>query len=102
MFFAIRSGARNLRALLKMRISILALLLLPLSGCRHKPPYVEPPPTWRWADVGKSCTTDAPATELPISARDSLGYPFGTPGAQDHWEEQASVSQDSGRMGRSS
>jgi len=65
------------------------ITLLAVSSCHYKPPYVEPAPRWRWADVGKNCTPDAPATELSRAARDSLGYPFGPPGKGDSWEERA-------------
>jgi hypothetical protein len=68
-----------------------AAALLVLSTCRHKPPYVEPPPSWRWADVGKSCTPDAPATELAKPARDSLGTPFGR---ADVWGTRAKIARD--------
>jgi hypothetical protein len=68
-----------------------AAALVALISCRHKPPYVEPPPRWRWADVGKTCTQESPATELPAAARDSLGAPFGS-GRHDPWAERAALS----------
>jgi hypothetical protein len=75
-----------------MRIAVFAVVLLLLGGCRHKPPYIETPLKWRWADVGKTCAADAPASELPLSTRDSLGHPFGTPGKYDDvWGYRASI-----------
>lgn len=55
------------------------------------PAYVEPPPRSRWADVGKTCTRESPATELAAAARDSLGAPFGS-GSHDPWAERAALS----------
>ena len=46
---------------------------------------------WRWADVGKSCTLDAPATELPKAARDSTGHPFGMAGKPGFWATRATI-----------
>jgi len=68
-----------------------AAALVVLFSCRHKPIYVEPPPMWRWADVGKPCTKESPATELAAAARDSLGTPFGA-GRHDPWAERAALS----------
>jgi hypothetical protein len=68
-----------------------AAALVVLFSCRHKPAYVEPPPRWRWADVGKTCTRESPATELATVARDSLGAPFGS-GRHDPWAERAALS----------
>ena len=70
---------------------MMPILLAAVVSCHHKPPQVEPPPRWRWANVGK-CTTDAPATDLPLAARDSLGYPFGRFGRGDPWAARAIVS----------
>src|SRR6266545_2424709 len=68
------------------------LMFIPLSlGCRQKPVYVEPPPRWRWANVGE-CSPDAPARELTRAARDSLGNPFGRPGTQDVLADRAAIS----------
>jgi len=61
------------------------------SACHHKAPYVEPPPRWRWADLGKSCEPNSPAPSVPAAARDSLGHPFGRPGTQDHWASRAEL-----------
>jgi hypothetical protein len=71
--------------------ALTAAALFAMSACRHKPPYVEPPPNWRWADVGKSCTPDSPATELPAASRDSTGHPFGMPGKPDVWLTRATI-----------
>jgi hypothetical protein len=65
--------------------------LLAGSACRHKPPYVEPPPNWRWADVGRRCTPDSPATELTAAARDSTGHPFGMARKSSVWETRAAI-----------
>lgn len=81
----------NLSQAYVVRSAIVSVMLLPLLGCRHKPPYVEPPPQGRWADIGKQCTSASPATELSKSLRDSLGNPFAAPGAQDAWAERASI-----------
>jgi hypothetical protein len=46
-----------------------------------------------WANVGKECTPNAPVTEIPSSARDSLGDPFGIHGKYDKpWERRAEIS----------
>ena len=68
-----------------------AVVLIAASSCHHRPTYVEPPPRWCWANVGKVCTLDAPATELPVAARDSLGSPFGDPGKRDVWATRAAI-----------
>ena len=46
---------------------------------------------WRWADVGRSCTPDAPATELAAAPRDSTGQPFGMAGKSSVWETRAAI-----------
>jgi hypothetical protein len=46
-----------------------------------------------WANVGKVCTKNSPIAEIPSSARDSLGDPFGNPGKHnDPWEKRAEIS----------
>lgn len=73
---------------------VLALAIIAaLVGCRHKPPYVEPPPRWRWADVGKVCTPNSPAYSLPDSLRDSSAHPFRW-AQRNEWEEKAKLTQD--------
>ncbi len=64
-----------------------------LAGCRHKAHYVEPPPRWRWADVGKVCTTSSPAYPLPDALRDTSAHPFGLAHVSD-WETKAKLTQD--------
>jgi len=62
-------------------------------GCRHKATYVEAPPAWRWADVGKNCTQDAPGYPLPDSLRDTSAHPFRSASSND-WEDKAKLTQD--------
>ena len=74
--------------------SAFLLPLIPIavaSACHRKAPYVEPPPRWRWADVGKSCEPTSPTPSVPAAARDSLGHPFGTPGTHDRWANRAKL-----------
>ena len=61
-------------------------------GCRHKPPYVEPAPRWRWADVGKVCTPSSPGYPLPDSLRDASANPFGR--GSKKWDDKAKLTQD--------
>lgn len=76
-----------------MRQIVLATALVFICACNRKAPYVEPPPRWRWANVGKECTQNSPVTEIPASARDSLGDPFGNPGKHNNpWEKRAEIS----------
>jgi hypothetical protein len=62
-------------------------------GCRHKAPYVEPPPRWHWADVGKVCTPNSPAYPLPDLLRDTSAHPFRSADSND-WEDKAKLTQD--------
>jgi hypothetical protein len=62
-------------------------------GCRHKAPYVEPPPRWRWADVGKVCTPNSPAYPLPDTLRDTSAHPFRSADSNE-WEDKAKLTQD--------
>jgi len=63
-----------------------------LSGCHHKAPYVEPPPSWRWADVGTVCTVGSPTYSLPETLRDTTVHPFGMAG-KNEWEHRARITQ---------
>jgi hypothetical protein len=75
-----------------MRLIVFATAFVSVCACHRKEAYVEPPPRWRWANVGKDCAQDAPVTEVPQSARDSLGDPFGNPGKHnDPWEKRADI-----------
>ena len=71
--------------------ALLAALFATLISCRYNPSQVEPRPTWRWANVGKICTLDSPATELAPAARDSLGSPFRSPSGRDVWADRAAI-----------
>jgi hypothetical protein len=64
-----------------------------LAGCRHKAPYVEPPPRWRWADVGKVCTDESPSYPLPDSLRDTSAHPFRWAHGNDY-EDKANLTRD--------
>src|ERR1700736_1766147 len=69
--------------------------LVSISSCHRKEPYVEPPrrPAGVWANVDKECTQNSPVTEIPASARDSLGDPFGNPGKHNNpWEKRVEIS----------
>ena len=68
-----------------------AVIWITTSSCHHRPTYVEPAPKWRWANVGKACSADSPATQIPVAARDSLGSPFGLPGKPGPWAERAAI-----------
>ncbi len=73
---------------------VLAFLFISaFAGCRHKTPYVEPPPRWRWADVGKVCTPGSPPYALPDSLRDTSAHPFRWAHGND-WEDKAKLTQD--------
>jgi hypothetical protein len=77
-----------------LRLIFLAALVS-ICACHRKEAYVEPPrrPVGTWASVGKECTTNAPITDIPSAARDSLGHPFGSPGEHgDAWAKRAEVS----------
>jgi hypothetical protein len=63
------------------------------TGCTHKAPYVEPPPSWRWADVGKVCTPSSPSYPLPDSLRDTSSHPFKSAYGND-WEDKANLTRD--------
>jgi len=82
----LRFFARRTAAVVLPIVSLLFAI-----SCHHKPPYVEPPPNWRWANVGKNCTPDSPAPTVPAAARDSLGHLFGHPGTQDKWATRAEL-----------
>src|SRR4030081_3867524 len=69
------------------------VLIAALLGCRHKAPYVESPPRWRWADVGKVCTPNSPAYPLPDTLRDTSAHPFRSANSND-WEDKAKLTQD--------
>jgi hypothetical protein len=69
------------------------VLIAALAGCRHKAPYVEPPPRWRWADVGKVCTGESPSYPLPDSLRDTSSHPFRWAHGNDY-EDKANLTQD--------
>jgi hypothetical protein len=69
-----------------LRVAVISVFL----SCRRQPVNLEPPPNWKWADVGQACTPGSPAYELPAAARDSLGAPFGS-GTQDPWAERAAI-----------
>jgi hypothetical protein len=64
-----------------------------LAGCRHKAPYVEPPPRWRWAEVGKVCTAESPPYPLPDSLRDTSAHPFRWAHGND-FEDKANLTRD--------
>ena len=64
-----------------------------LAGCRHKAPYIEPPPRWRWADVGKVCTDESPSYPLPDSLRDTSAHPFRWAHGNDY-EDKANLTRD--------
>ena len=64
-----------------------------LAGCRHKAPYVEPPPRWRWAEVGKVCTAESPSYPLPDSLRDTSAHPFRWAHGND-FEDKANLTRD--------
>jgi hypothetical protein len=78
----------------RSRVALLtpAVVLIATSSCHHKPTYVEAPPRWRWANVGKNCTLTAPANELPVAAGDTFLSPFGPPGRGDNWAHRAAIS----------
>ncbi|MBA3656081.1 MAG: hypothetical protein H0W69_01870 [Gemmatimonadaceae bacterium] len=61
-----------------------------IIACRHKAPYVEPPPRWQWADVGAHCTAESPAFSLPAALRDTSRHPFRM-GGKDPWEQKAAI-----------
>jgi hypothetical protein len=69
------------------------LFIAALAGCRHKAPYVEPPPRWRWADVGKVCTDKSPSYPLPDSLRDTSAHPFRWAHGNDY-EDKANLTRD--------
>lgn len=78
-----------------MRLIVLVTALAAICACHRKETYVEPPrrPAGSWANVGNECTQNSPVTEIPSSARDSLGDPFGNPGKHnDPWEKRAEIS----------
>src|SRR5450759_3275921 len=80
---------------MRLRLIFLATTLAAICACHRKEAYVEPPrrPVGVWANVGKVCTKYSPVTEIPSSARDSLGEPFGNPGKHnDPWEKRAEIS----------
>jgi hypothetical protein len=75
-----------------LRLIVLAMSVS-ICACHNKEAYIESQPRWRWANVGKECTPDAPVAEIPPSARDSLGDPFGNPGKHNNpWEKRAEIS----------
>ena len=77
------------------RLIVLVITLAAICACHRKEVYVEPPrrPVGAWANVGKECTQNSPVTEIPSSARDSLGDPFGNPGKHNNpWEKRAEIS----------
>jgi hypothetical protein len=86
-WFASRGEATNLNS---SRFLVLAAVLV-FGGCRHKTPYVEPPPRWRWAEVGRACPPDAPAFSLPEALRDTSSHPFIRRAGKDPWEEKAAI-----------
>jgi hypothetical protein len=73
------------------RISVLVFIAA-LAGCRHEA-YVEPPPIWRWADVGKACTTESASNPLPDSLRDTSAHPFAWAHGNE-WEDKANLTRD--------
>jgi hypothetical protein len=81
----------HMKGFRRLGIALPALSLAVASSCHHRAAYVEPPPRWHWADVGKSCDQHSPTPSIPAAARDSLGHPFGTPGTQDPWATRAAL-----------
>ncbi len=79
-----------IRRLIALRRVSLFACAVTTSACRHKAAYVEPPPRWRWADVGTACTPTAPAYSLPEELRDTSSHPFRMAG-RDQWEEKATI-----------
>lgn len=80
---------------MRLRLIFLATTLAAICACHRKEAYVEPPrrPVGSWANVGTECTQYSSVTEIPSSARDSLGHPFGNPGdAEDVWAKRAEIS----------
>jgi hypothetical protein len=75
-----------------MRVLAIALAAA-FIGCRHKAPYVQPLPLWRWADVGKVCTANSPSYPLPDTLRDTSSHPFKWAGGND-WEDKANLTRD--------
>src|SRR3954469_855661 len=83
---------RTMKSPSRFRIVIVSpMLLFAASSCHHKAPYVEPPPRWRWADVGKSCEQNSPTPSVPAAARNSLGHPFDMAGRHSYWETRAGL-----------
>ncbi len=78
-----------------MRLIVFATAFVSVCACHRKKAYVEPPrrPVGSWANVGNECTQNSPVTEIPFSARDSLGDPFGETGKHNNpWEKRAEIS----------
>ena len=75
-----------------MRVLAIALAAA-FIGCRHKAPYVQPPPSWRWADLGKVCMANSPSYPIPDTLRDTSSHPFKWAHGND-WEDKASLTRD--------
>jgi hypothetical protein len=65
-------------------------VLLGMCACIHKAPRFEHVHTWRWVDVGRKCTLDSPAFDLPAAKRDSITTLYG-PNEMETWGQRAMI-----------